>query len=192
MKKSEVVVPRRIFHWVNLISIIVLIISGWYIHKPFAAGLMHTIRFVHFIFMYIFSINVVLRVYYAFFGKTGDWGIFLKQKINNRVILATMRHYFLYDHWPEEITERILQNTAYLVMVILFGVQILTGIMLYYPESQALASLVHFFGGLSFVRTLHFFFVWIFLTFTVVHLYMAFSEEWDKIKLMFFGIADEK
>lgn len=191
MSSSErVVVPRRIYHWINFICMIALVVSGWYIHKPFADGLMATMRRVHFIFMYVFSINTMLRVYWAFAGKDGDWRKYLKQNFSMRVIKATFRHYLAYEHYPADIKDRILQNTAYLGVCILFGIQILTGVLLYYPESQTLAPYVAMLGGLPLVRTLHFFFMWVFLTFTVIHFYMALAEEYSKIKTIFFWIEE--
>ena len=189
---TEIAIPRRIYHWVNLVSIVALIFTGWYIHKPYAAGSMNTMRHWHFIFMYVFSINVMLRVFYAFFGKTGDWRKYLQQNFSKRVITATMRHYLKYEHFPSDIKDRILQNSSYLGMVILFGIQIVTGILLYYPESQTLAPVMAAFGGQSFLRTTHFFFMWIFIAFTVIHFYMAVSEDWDSVKTMFFGMENEK
>jgi len=171
---------------------VALIITGWYIHKPYASGTMSTMRYWHFVFMYIFSINIMLRVYYAFFGKTGDWRKYLKQDFSMRTIKATMNHYLKYEHFPSDIKDRILQNCSYLGIVILIGIQIVTGILLYYPESQTLAGVMAAFGGQSFIRTTHFFFMWIFIAFSVIHFYMAVAEEWDNVKTMFFGIANEK
>lgn len=189
---SEIAIPRRIYHWINFISMVVLISTGWYIHRPYAAGMMNTMRTWHFIFMYVFSINIMLRVYYAFFGKSGDWKKYLKQDFSMRVVKATMNHYLKYEHFPKDIKDRILQNSSYLGVVILFGIQIVTGILLYYPESQTLAPVMAAFGGQSLLRTTHFFFMWIFIAFTVIHFYMAVAEEWPKVKTMFLGIADEK
>lgn len=189
---SGITIPRRIYHWINLISIVALSITGWYIHKPYATGNMNTMRNWHFIFMYVFSINLMLRVYYAFFGKNGDWRKYLQQNFSKRVITATMRHYLKYEHFPSDIKDRILQNSSYVGVVLLFGIQIVTGIMLYYPESQTLAPVMAALGGQSYLRTQHFFFMWIFLAFTVIHFYMAISEDWDEVKNMFFGIAHEK
>lgn len=185
---SKIVASRRIFHWVNLVSMVALIISGLYIHHPFASGMMSQMRFLHFVSMDVFGINLMLRVYWAFCGGGGDWAKYLKQSFSKEVLTATFKHYILYQKYPENIKERILQNTSYLLMVFLFAFQIVTGFLLYYPESQTLASTIHFFGGLSLIRSIHFFFMWIFIAFSVVHIYMSLAEEYDNIKTMFFGI----
>ena len=188
MSEDRVAIPRRIYHIINLICMVALVITGLYIHKPFVEGYMNTMRQVHFIFMYIFATNIMLRVYWAFMGARGDWKKYLKQDFSTKVIKATFRHYLLYEHYPKEIKDRILQNSAYLGVVILFGLQIATGILLYYPESLTLAPYTAFLGGLALVRTMHFFLMWVFITFTVIHFYMAVAEEAHKIKAMLTGI----
>lgn len=193
MTKNAIPIPRRIYHWIDFVSVVALIISGWYIHMPFdfAPGLMGTMRFIHFVFMYIFSINLMLRLYYGFFGKTGDWEKYLKQEINKKTIVWTLRHYLLFKDCPEKGKCSILQNTAYIAIIILFAFQVVTGILLYYPESQTLASVTYYLGGLASVRSMHFFFMWVTVCFIIIHHYMAMAEEFDKVKLMFFGVAKE-
>jgi Ni/Fe-hydrogenase 1 B-type cytochrome subunit len=150
-------------------------------------------RLTHFIFMWIFTTNFMLRVYWAFFGKGGDWRKYIAQRwFNGKVLKATGRHYLMYDHWPEGMQDRILQNTTYLFLAVLYIVQILTGLALFYNASGSIAFVGNILGGLQAVRQLHLFLMWFFIMFTVIHFYMGASEEWDKIKLMFFGVADER
>lgn len=194
MLTSDIPVPRRIYHWVDFVSVLALIITGWYIYMPFswAPGLMGTMRMIHFIFMYIFTINLVLRIYYGFFGKTGDWDRYLLQEINVKTIVWSLRHYLLFEDCPEKGKCRIFQNIAYVVIVSLFFLQIVTGFLLYYPESRLLSGLTYYFGGLNMVRSIHFFFMWVMVGFIIVHHYMAMAEEFDKVKMMFFGVKKSK
>jgi len=191
MKKSEIRVPRRVYHWINLLSMLILSLTGWYIHKPFSPDLMGLMRYIHFAFAYIWIINLVLRVYYAF-GKDGDWKKYLKPQINREMLRLTFRHYVLYEHLPEGDHYRILQNASYLVIVWLFFVQIITGILLFEAEGVIPSNLIALIGGIQVLRQAHLFLLWIFIAFTVVHIYMAFTEDFPKVKLIFFGIADEK
>lgn len=193
MVKTEIPIPRRIYHGIDFISVVALIITGWYIHMPFswAPGLMGTMRLIHFIFMYIFSINLMLRVYYGFFGKTGDWERFIKLDITKDTIIWSLKHYLFFQDCPERGRCRVFQNIAYVIILNLFILQIVTGVLLYYPESQLLSGLTYYFGGLASVRSIHFFFMWVMICFIIVHHYMAMAEEFDKVKLMFFGVGDE-
>lgn len=193
MRKSEIPVPRRIYHWIDFVSVVSLIVSGWYIHMPWewAPGLMGEMRYVHFIFMYVFGINLMLRLYYGFFGKTGDWDKYLKQEINWKTIKWTLRHYLLFKDCPEKDKCSIIQNTAYAIIMIMFVMQVITGTLLYVTENKLLATVTYYMGGLSTVRSIHFFFMWVTVCFIIVHHYMAMAEEFDKVKLMFFGIGEE-
>lgn len=186
---TEIVIPRRIFHGINFISIAVLTVTGMYIHRPFsfAPHFMGLARWIHFEFLWIFTVNFGLRLYWSFFGKNGDWRTFVTPKVNRDNISAAFRHYFLYQPCPVGRQCNLVQNLSYTVIVLLLGIQIYTGFMLYYPTSPYLQSSIYTFGGLAFVRELHFFFMWIFITFTIVHLYMVFAEEPVKAKIMFFG-----
>lgn len=194
MVTSDITVPRRIYHWVDFVSVVALIATGWYIYMPFswAPGLMGTMRMIHFIFMYIFSINLVLRLYYGFFGKTGDWERFIKLDISKDTIVWSLKHYLLFRDCPEKGRCGVFQNIAHVVIVNLFFLQIVTGFLLYYPESRLLSGLTYYLGGLTMVRSIHFFFMWVMVCFIIVHHYMAMAEEFDKVKLMFFGVGKEK
>jgi len=57
MKGSEIAIPRRLYHWVNLLSMVILGITGWYIHQPFTSDMMGIMRYIHLGIAYIFSIN---------------------------------------------------------------------------------------------------------------------------------------
>lgn len=69
----------RISHWVNVLAVAVLIVTGLYIGNPMfrLSGdgsdqrmLMGTVRNVHFIAAVIFTINGLARAYWFFAGKT--------------------------------------------------------------------------------------------------------------------------
>ncbi|MDA3937057.1 MAG: hypothetical protein PF636_09460 [Actinomycetota bacterium] len=55
-----------ITHWINLISMIALAFSGFYIHYPFFGGFMGVARGMHFVFMFVLIINLTLRNSLAF------------------------------------------------------------------------------------------------------------------------------
>ena len=70
--------PVRAWHWINVLSIVTLAITGWYLIAsplPSVAGeasdnfLMGYIRFAHFAAGYIFAIGLLVRLYWAFAGN---------------------------------------------------------------------------------------------------------------------------
>jgi Ni/Fe-hydrogenase 1 B-type cytochrome subunit len=62
-------VPVRVTHWLIVLSITVLSVTGWYIHAPFlvpsspveASSQMASVRFWHEIFAIVFSLSVAVR-----------------------------------------------------------------------------------------------------------------------------------
>ncbi|TLM99071.1 DUF4405 domain-containing protein [bacterium] len=113
-------------------------------------------------------------------------------RLDRETIRLTYRHYLFYDHLPAGDEYRILQNASYLAVVLFFILQIITGVLLIEAEGSIAGRIIAFLGGLSDVRQVHLFLLWFFITFTVVHVYMALTEEFQKFKLMMFGIAGEK
>ena len=78
--------PVRIFHWLNVLALIVLVVTGFLIANPPAllsnaeATDLHFfgwIRFLHFAAAYIFFFVMILRIYWAFVGnKYASWRAF--------------------------------------------------------------------------------------------------------------------
>ena len=66
--------PFRITHWVNLISMILLIVTGFCIHFPFWPEFMGIARGVHIFLGFVIAINAVVRVLLAFFVKSSPYG----------------------------------------------------------------------------------------------------------------------
>lgn len=192
-KKSDIAVPRRIYHWVNLISMMALTYTGYRIASASPGTPMETIRTVHFAFMWIFGANLLLRIYWAFFSREGDWRKYLVQRwTNGDVWAATVRHYLKFEHYPKNMEDRLVQNTTYAIITVLFLIQLATGLMLYMPTNDMFQIFTTTLGGLQSVRYIHSFMMWIFMAFVVIHIYMSVTEEFSKIKLMLFSVADEK
>lgn len=71
-------IPVRLTHWVNVVSIVMLSFTGYYIanpyifvstREPWGIYFMGTLRFLHFAFAYIFVASLLLRTYWAFVGN---------------------------------------------------------------------------------------------------------------------------
>ncbi|NDK18713.1 MAG: Ni/Fe-hydrogenase, b-type cytochrome subunit, partial [Zetaproteobacteria bacterium] len=79
-------VPVRIFHWINVLSLTVLVLSGFLIAnppallsnaEPFNLHMFGTVRFLHFSAAYIFFFNMILRIYWSFVGNQfSNWRAF--------------------------------------------------------------------------------------------------------------------
>lgn len=94
--------PVRVTHWVNVFSILVLSVTGYYIANPLISTrassnpnlqyLMSTIRFVHVTTAFVFTVSVLFRVYWAFRGtKYARWRQFLPVDRTRRRAFGKMR-----------------------------------------------------------------------------------------------------
>ena len=67
--------PVRICHWVNVLCMIMLSITGFYIGSPFMTApdssqyIMGWMRFLHFSFAYLFTVSVLSRILWMFIGN---------------------------------------------------------------------------------------------------------------------------
>lgn len=67
--------PVRITHWVNVISLVVLSVTGFYIGNPFVSVpstnqfVMGTMRTVHYGFAYAFALSILARLIWGFIGN---------------------------------------------------------------------------------------------------------------------------
>ena len=186
-------VPIRINHWGMVISIFILIVTGFYIAGPFTVYegetvkkfFMGDVRFVHILFGVFLSFIFIWRVYLAFFSKFhADWKDFFAFTDWPNTI-KQLKFYALVSKEPAEhkCLYGPMQSLAYggLMVMILFIV--LTGVILMGAGYHAgLTGLIYkivkpfenLVGGLAMVRWIHHILTWCFILFVVVHIYMAF------------------
>lgn len=173
-------------HWINLICMVMLAFSGFYIHYPFFDGVMGVMRGMHFIAMYVILINLVVRIILAFFVKDAnqlasrevdkDIKNWLPQKENRHQFFETVKYYlFLRKEAVISAKYGSLQKIAYLVTIPLTLLQAYTGFAIYGPTM----NWAFFTGGLELVggpmnmRIIHYFGMWVFIVFTMIHAYLA-------------------
>lgn len=178
----------RFFHWWNGIAMILLALSGFYIHTPLKFAIfpsMDIARQIHFIFMYAVAAGVIGRIYYA--CASGDSKNFKLRFADFGNMIGLMKYYlFISDELPD-FGEKYNpgQKSMYLTFVPLILIQGITGIILYWPT--LFNHLGAFFGGAHVIRIVHYIVAWIFVYCIVVHLYLDFSEGWANIVGMITG-----
>ena len=195
--REEHPLPARIMHWLHLVSIIVLVFTGFYIHGPFFAGAMGVMRNLHFIFMFVLILNAVVRVYWAFFGagsaetggrvKRRDAAFFGPQRENRGTIVGTLKYYtFLQPTAPDVVKYNGLQKGTYVFWLLLIVLQAITGFALWTPTMAFFQPLTYALGGLNYMRGYHYLIMWLFIITTLIHIYLAVMH-WDEFLMMFFG-----
>ena len=74
-------IPVRVTHWVNVLCILTLAVTGFFIGHPKSLALtaadfaMGWVRFVHFVAGYTFAISVLSRIYWSIVtrNKYASW-----------------------------------------------------------------------------------------------------------------------
>lgn len=185
-------------HWINLIAMIALIVTGFCIHFPFWPLFMGIARGVHVFFGFVIFLNCVFRVVAAFFVKTAptggtrkqtlDYKSWLPQKDNRHQALEWIKYYlFLKKDHPLGAKLGVPQKLSYLLIPVLIIFMFFTGLCLWVPTMNwgicwGFTTLV---GGLMSVRIIHYFMMYVFIVFMFIHIYLANVEGFAPTALMF-------
>jgi thiosulfate reductase cytochrome b subunit len=98
-----------------------------------------------------------------------------------------MQKYYLRltsDH-PPQGKHNALQKLAYTLILLLGVLSVLTGWAIYKPVQ--LSWLTALFGGFQAARYWHFWAVWLFVGFTLVHVFMVFAVDPSSLRAMITG-----
>lgn len=197
--REEHPAPARAMHWFHLVSIVVLIYTGFYIHKPFGPGSMDLMRMLHFVFMFVLIFTAIIRVYWAFFGRgsagqgsrrrVADYKHFGYERANKGKFVETVKYYlFLRKMHPAGGKYNTLQKGTYLLWLFLIALQALTGFMIWTGVTAgAFLPLTDALGGLIVLRAIHYLLMWVFIITTLVHIYLSIAEAPWQAPLMFLG-----
>ncbi len=185
-------------HWINLVAMIVLIITGFSIHFPFWPLFMGVARGLHVFFGFVLFLNCVFRVIAAFFVKTSptggtrqqvkDYKTWLPQKDNRHQALEWVKYYlFLRKTHPLGAKLGVPQKLSYLLIPLLIVLMFWTGLCLWAPTMNlgATWATTTFLGGLMSVRIIHYFLMYVFIVFMFIHVYLANVEGFAPTALMF-------
>lgn len=190
--KADHPVPARAMHYVHLLSILILIATGFFIYKPNFSlfGLsMHMVRIIHYYAAFIIVLNLVARFYWSIFGAAKDIGDFLPKKENRGKLFSLIAYYaFMRKSRPATAKYNTLQKSTYVFWFFLLIFQAITGFALLWNMDPAWASLVASVGGLGNMHMIHYLVMWLFIVTAMVHIYLVLFEEFNSSKLMFLGI----
>lgn len=197
--------PIRIWHWINAIGFLILILTGAQIRFVDSMGLMsfETAVDIHSWLGFILLANYFIwLLYYLFSGKLFKLYIppFWRpiKFIKNSIRQAKYYGYGIMvgDKNPHHPTPdnkfNPMQQVSYLmIMVVLIPLQIITGLILWDP--QLFSFLAKLIGGIQIAALIHTG-LWIFFSaFIIVHFYLATlgHTPMAHIKAMFTGYEEE-
>ena len=189
--------PFVITHWINLVAMAILIVSGLLIHFPVIAS-MGIARGLHIFAGIVLFINCIVRVVMSFFVKSAptagtretvkDYKTWLPQKDNRHQAGAWIKYYlFMKKDHPLGAKLGVPQKLSYLLIPILIILMFISGICLWPPTagwgfSQWCLGLV---GGAMSMRVIHYFGMYVFVIFLFIHVHLATAEGMEPVKLMF-------
>ena len=192
--------PVRIFHWINVISILVLAATGVIIGNPPAimSGAEATnqywfgiTRFIHFVAAYIFTLGMIYRLFWAFMGnKYANWRVFFPY---NKKGLQNLGHVIKHDillmnpgnsdFTRIAVGHNTMAAMAYSGLFLLMAIQIFTGFGLYADNAtwwlpKLFSWVVPLLGGDAAARLVHHIVMWLMVIFSVIHIYLVLYHDW--------------
>jgi Ni/Fe-hydrogenase 1 B-type cytochrome subunit len=189
--------PVRVYHWINAVALVALCITGYLIGAPIrlfyaARGLSSSTgsagcgSFTSLAaFVYVF--NFLARLYWGFVGnKYSSWRAFFPLKRSQQqeivdVIKADVLETKM--HGPISTGHNSLAGLIYFFTFLAFVFQTITGFALYSSMSNSwlprmFTWIVPLMGGEFGVRFWHHLFLWFFVTFIIIHIYLAFYHDY--------------
>lgn len=188
----------RIFHWVMVVAVAVLFLTGLYIGNPFFIGTqgweptfavtavfsMEMMRYYHFVAAYLLVASLILRIYGWIINK-GDRLLprFWTKEYWDGAKETTLHYLFLRSqHRP--YLRNSLARTSYLLVYSMFLIEIITGFAMYVMINPASWS-AKIFGPFNkllvneyFIHIVHHYMAWFIVLFVIVHVYMATRADW--------------
>lgn len=137
-------------------------------------------------FFLMWPLMIVGIVYVAYLVGSGEWRklVFTPRDVTPAI---EMQKYYLRlrrEH-PPQGKHNALQKLAYSFTILLGGLSILTGWAIYKPVQ--LSWVTQTLGGFQAVRYWHFWAVWLFVAFIVVHVIMVFAADPSSLRAMITG-----
>jgi Ni/Fe-hydrogenase 1 B-type cytochrome subunit len=182
--------PVRLTHWLLFFSILILSVTGYYISHPFVSVpgaakdhfVMGTMRDVHMYTAIVFTLSVLVRIYWLFAGNNyARLSEFIPLSLRRlRSLWKTLLYYSFIRHDPDEYAgHNALAASSYLMIFAVYLAMVATGLVLYSagasPDSpfRIFNVLAPFLGGLQIARLVHHAGMWIILIFAIVHIYFV-------------------
>ncbi|MDF1541818.1 MAG: cytochrome b/b6 domain-containing protein [Anaerosomatales bacterium] len=194
----------KLLHHTHMLMMIVLAISGLYIRFPFFDGGRMAMRYIHYFAMIVVTINLIWRLWYAFFSKQRDWREFAITKEDAKSALGVILYYsYISNSKPHTSSKyNVMQKFSYQFFLVLMLLQAYTGFALvftpifwgYSPRDILVGWWLGVFVGSTdlagwYARTAHYVINWLFIIMTTIHVYLSATED-VPVTLDFFFVKD--
>lgn len=183
--------PLRLMHWIAAISIVLLVVSGFWIGRPFFMGAAQSTssfgtqwaRLIHFTAGMLLGVTAIVRVYWLLAGNRYERfkALFPVRPRDLRNLFKQMRFYLFMPPkaMPAYIGHNPMAQLSYTVTYMAAALMVVTGFCLYtttHPEGWMYAVFypaTSLLGGLQNVRLIHHILTWFFIMFVPVHVYLS-------------------
>ncbi len=183
--------PIRAMHWAAAGSLVVLVVTGFYIGKPYfmtsgeasAHYLMGWMRFLHFAAAGVFVATAIVRAYWLFAGNQFErWrALFPVTKRDWINVVKQVKFYLMIqpEKAPHYLGHNPLQQFSYTGMYAIAAAQVITGFAMYGQSRPGglwytlFGWVVPVLGGIQIVHFVHHVLTWAFLIFVPIHIYLA-------------------
>lgn len=189
--------PVRVWHWLNALSIVVLVITGYLIGVPLPTTsgepsewyVMGYIRFAHFAASYLFTVGLLFRIW---------WGLVGNHYARELFYLPIWRRSWISGLWHQLRWQFLIEPEARLSVgynplarcaICLFFVipsliMILTGFAMYSEatgrdswEHFVFGWIVEFWRNTQDIHTIHRLGMWVLLIFSIIHIYIVIHDD---------------
>jgi Ni/Fe-hydrogenase 1 B-type cytochrome subunit len=154
-------------------------------------------RGVHIFCGFLLLINCIVRIIMAFIVKSAptggtreqvkDYKTWLPQRDNRHQGIQWIKYYlFMRKAHPLSAKLGVPQKISYLCIPILILIMFITGCCLWDVTNSApfFAWLINLVGGLMIMHIIHYYLMWVFICFILLHVYLANIEGLAPTKLM--------
>ena len=190
--------PVRLWHWLTVGCMLVLMVTGYFIGRPLPSVsgeatylfYMVDIRLVHFSAAMVFTVILLMRIYWAFVGNRYSRELFIVPVWRRswwRGAFSVVRWYLFLEKKPgDDIGHNPIAQAAMCGYFLLSVLMILTGFALYSEHSQYaiftpfryVTEFFYWTGGNSLdIHSWHRLGMWFIAAFIVGHVYMAIRED---------------
>ena len=183
--------PIRAMHWIAAIAIVLLVITGFLIGKPYFLPRINAdspffigwMRMIHFAAAGALVATAIVRLYWLFAGNRYErWpALFPIRPRDWANMFRQVKFYLLIqpEKAPHYLGHNPLQQTFYTMTYIAAAIMALTGFALFGQANPdglmyTLFSWVGpLFGGIQIARVVHHVLTWYFIVFIIAHVYLA-------------------
>ena len=179
-------VPVRAIHWLLVLALVVLSVTGFLIGDPALRPSTGTdwvtwVKTIHELTAYIFIALIMARVMWLFqspnrWSRWTEWVPFSRAR--RREIVPSLRFYLFIDKEPPPVVgHNPLAGMTYCVLYTMLGVEIFTGVVLWGVQGESWAATltgwVLTMMPLPWIRFIHHLIMWLIWGFMVHHVYSA-------------------